>query len=160
MKRILTTFMLLLGLCASAQAALVYSFTSDPIEFKFTASDFLTSPTVLQSADLFDVVNNLTDETLDSVNFMSPGFVVSGIEMNFPGGAPLISIIYSFVGPFDHLGTYISYGLTGPSDGVLTIAEVAVEVPEPGSLLLLGAALAALLLARFRQRHQRRQACA
>ncbi|MBT9465346.1 PEP-CTERM sorting domain-containing protein [Hydrogenophaga sp.] len=151
MKRTLTTLMLLLGLCTGAQAALVYSFTSNPVEFKFTTTDFLTSPTVLQSADLFDVINNLADETLDSVNFMSPGFVVSGIEMNFPGGSPLISIIYSFVGPFDHLGTYISYGLTGPSDAILTITEAAVEVPEPGSLLLLAAALAALSLTLHRK---------
>ena len=147
MKRTLTTLLLMLGLCTSAHAALVYSFTSSAATFKFTAATFLTSPTTLQPGDLYDVVTYVANETLDTVEFLyfAPS---TNIGLSFPGGGALSSIFYSFAGQFDQLGTYISNGQAA----TLTIAQAAVAVPEPGSLLLLGTALGALCLTRRRQR--------
>lgn len=152
MKRTLTTLALLFGLCASAQAALVYSFTSSAAEFKFAAPVLLIDSATLPAGDLFDVVNHMAGETLGSVEFWQPQFALSAIALNFFGGGPLDSIIYSFTGPFSHLGTYNSYGLAGPNGASLTITDTVLAVPEPGSLLLLGTALGALSFMRRRQR--------
>lgn len=146
--RSLATLVLLLTAAAHARAAVLYTFSSQAharptSDFSFVVDDLLTTTTIIEASDLFDVITYIPDATL--------GFVVfTDAQTN-----PNISLVYPNIEdgfiysrwpePFTRLGWYT------PGTGV-TLVISSVTVPEPSTLALLSLALAALGFMRRRRR--------
>ena len=142
--RSLATLVLLLTAAAHARAAVLYTFSSQAharptSDFSFVVDDLLTTTTIVEASDLFDVITYISDATL--------GFVV----FTDPQSDPKISLVYPNIGdgfiysrwpePFTRLGSYI------PGTGVTLVIST---VPEPGTLALLGLGLLGLGVTRRR----------
>jgi PEP-CTERM motif len=145
--RSLATLVLLLTAGEHARAAVLYTFSSQAhsfpsSDFSFIADDLLTTTTIVEASDLFDVVTYIPDAALGLVGFTNP-------QTN-----PDIFLIYPDIGlaviyidwpePFTHLGSYTS-------DTGVTLIVSSVSVPEPGTLALLSLGLAGLGFTRRRR---------
>ena len=143
---------LTLCLAGTARADFLYSFDSSAasfpsVDFKFIVPSLLNVTTTIAQIDLFDVVYHVADETLDTVDMIDPEDAMPQIQVNFPGGGSLASVLYfNWPGPFDHVGSY-----THPGGSILTISEAA-ATPEPTSLMLLATALGGVWFVRSRVR--------
>jgi hypothetical protein len=142
--RSLATIVLLLTSAADATAAVLYTFSSQAharptSDFSFVVDDFLTTTTIVEASELFDVITYIPDAILGFVAFTDPQT------------DPKISLAYPNIGngfiysrwpePFTRLGSYI------PGTGVTLVIS---SVPEPGTLALLGLGLLGLGVTRRR----------
>jgi PEP-CTERM motif len=153
--RSLAALVLLLTAAAHASAAVLYTFSSQAhsgpsSDFSFVVDDLLTTTTIVEASDLFDVITYVSDATLGLVGFTNPQ-TNPNIFLFYPDTGRLV--IYSrWPEPFTRLGSYT------PGTGV-TLVISSVSVPEPGTLAMLSLALAALSFTR-RRRPQRIARCA
>ena len=138
--RSLATLVLLLTAAAHARAAVLYTFSSQAhsgpsSDFSFVVDDLLTTTTIVEASDLFDVITYIPGATLGFVGFTDP-------QTN-----PNIFLFYPDIGhgaiyalwpePFTRLGSYT------PGTGV-TLVISTVRMPESGTLTLLGLGLLGL----------------
>jgi len=144
--RSLVTLVLLLTAAAHARAAVLYTFSSQAhpgpsSDFSFVVDDLLTTTTIVEASDLFDVITYIPGATLGLVGFTDPQ-TNPNIFLFYPDTGRLI--IYSrWPEPFTRLGSYI------PGTGVTLVIS---SVPEPSTLAMLSCALAALGFTRRRRR--------
>ena len=146
LRSLVTIVLLLLTAAAPARAAVLYTFSSQAhsrptSDFSFVVDDLLTTTTIVEASDLFDVITYIPDATLGFVVFTDP-------QTN-----PSISLVYPNIGdgfiyslwpePFTRLGSY------APGTGV-TLVISSVRMPESGTLALLGLGLLGLGLTRRR----------
>ena len=148
MKRLLSLIVgFAVGFAGNAHADVLYRFDNthpSGSDFSFVVPDLLTVTTSIPAADLFDVVTSPADETLESVDVVNPGDGAPQLQLNYPGGGSLISVLFfGWPGPFDHLGVF-----THSTGSTLEISPV--RVPEPSSLMLFGSGLSVVWLARRR----------
>ena len=140
LRSVVTIVLLLLIAAAHSTAAVLYTFSSQAhsnpsSDFSFVVDDLLTTTTIVEASDLFDVITYIPDATL--------GFVV----FTHPQTNPSMSLVYPNIGdafiyslwpePFTRLGSY------SPGTGV-TLVISRVSVPEPSTLAMLSLAFAAL----------------
>jgi hypothetical protein len=137
--RSLATLVLLLA-GAHARAAVLYTFSSQAhsfpsSDFSFIVDDLLTTTTIVEASDLFDVVTYVPDATLGLVGFTNPQ-TNPDIFLFYPDIG--LAVIYiDWPEPFTHLGSYT------PGSGV-TLVITSVSVAESGTLGLFGFGLAGL----------------
>jgi hypothetical protein len=146
LRSLATIVLLLLTAAAPARAAVLYTFSSQAhsrptSDFSFVVDDLLTTTTIVEASDLFDVITYIPDATLGFVVFTDP-------QTN-----PSISMVYPNIGdgfiyslwpePFTRLGSYT------PGTGVALVIS-SVRMPESGTLALLGLGLLGLGLTRRR----------
>ena len=143
--RSLATLVVLLTAAAHARAAVLYTFSSQAhsgpsSDFSFVVDDLLTTTTIVEASDLFDVITYIPDATLGFVVFTDPQTNPS-ISLSYADGH---GVIYSlWPEPFSRLGSY------APGTGV-TLVISSVRMPESGTLALLGLGLLGLGLTRRR----------
>ena len=145
--RSLATLVLLLTAAAHARAAVLYTFSSQAhsrpsSDFSFVVDDLLTTTTIVEASDLFDVITYIPGATLGFVVFTDPQ-TNPNISLFYPDGHGFIYSLWPE--PFTRLGSYT------PGTGV-TLVISSVSVPEPSTLAMLSLALAALGFTRRRRR--------
>ena len=144
--RSLATLMLLLTAAAHARAAVLYTFSSQAhsgpsSDFSFVVDDLLTTTTIVEASDLFDVITYIPGATLGFVGFTDPQ-TNPNIFLFYPDLGH--GVIYGlWPEPFTRLGSYT------PGTGV-TLVISTVSVPEAGTLTLLGLGLLGVGLTRSR----------
>ena len=144
--RSLATLVVLLTAAAHARAAVLYTFSSQAhsgpsSDFSFVVDDVLTSTTIVEAGDLFDVITYIPGATLGFVGFTDPQ-TNPNIFLFYPDIGH--GVIYSlWPEPFTRLGSYT------PGTGV-TLVISNVSVSEPGTLALLSLGLLGVGLARRR----------
>ena len=144
--RSLATLVLLLTAAAHARAAVLYTFSSQAhsgpsSDFSFVVDDLLTTTTIVEASDLFDVITYIPGATLGFVGFTDPQ-TNPNIFLFYPDIGH--GVIYGFwPEPFTRLGSYT------PGTGV-TLVISSVSVPEAGTLTLLGLGLLGVGLTRSR----------
>ena len=137
--RSLATLVLLLTAAAHARAAVLYTFSSQAharptSDFSFVVDDLLTTTTIVEASDLFDVITYIPDATLGFVVFTDPQ-TNPNIALSYTNGH---AVIYSlWPEPFIRLGSYT------PGTGV-TLVISSVRMPESDTLTLLGLGLLGL----------------
>ena len=146
LRSLATIVLLLLTAAAPARAAVLYTFSSQAhsrptSDFSFVVDDLLTTTTIVEASDLFDVITYIPDATLGFVVFTDP-HTNPNIALSYTDGH---AVIYSlWPEPFTGLGSY-THG-TG-----VTLVISSVSVPEPGTLALLGLGLLGLGVTRRRR---------
>lgn len=138
--RSLATLVLLLSAPAPARAAVLYTFSSQAhsgpsSDFSFVVDDLLTTTTIVEANDLFEVITYIPHATLGLVGFTDPQ-TNPNIFLFYPDIERLV-IYGNWPEPFTRLGSY------SPGTGV-TLVISRVSVPEPSTLAMLSLAFAAL----------------
>ena len=77
LRSLATIVLLLLTAAAPARAAVLYTFSSQAhsrptSDFSFVVDDLLTTTTIVEASDLFDVITYIPDATLGFVVFTDP----------------------------------------------------------------------------------------
>jgi len=148
LRSVATIVLLLLIAAAHATAAVLYTFSSQAhsnpsSDFSFVVDDLLTTTTIVEASDLFDVITYIPDATLGFVVFTDP-HTNPNIALSYTDGH---AVIYSlWPEPFTGLGSYTQGSYT-PGTGVTLVIS---SVPEPGTLALLGFGLLGLGVVRRR----------
>ena len=136
--RSLATLVLLLSAPAPARAAVLYTFSSQAhsgpsSDFSFVVDDLLTTTTIVEANDLFEVITYIPHATLGLVGFTNPQ-TNPNIFLFYPDIERLV-IYRNWPEPFTRLYS--------PGTGV-TLVISNVSVPESSTLALLSLAFAAL----------------
>ena len=107
--RSLVTLVVLLTAAADARAAVLYTFSSQAhsgpsSDFSFVVDDFLTTTTIVEANDLFEVITYIPQATLGLVGFTDPQ-TNPNIFLFYPDIGHLV-IYGNWPEPFTRLGSY------------------------------------------------------
>ena len=97
LRSLATIVLLLLTAAAPARAAVLYTFSSQAhsrptSDFSFVVDDLLTTTTIVEASDLFDVITYIPDATLGFVVFTDPQTNPS-ISLVYPNMGTGLSIV-------------------------------------------------------------------